>query len=308
MHAAKVENWSEGPRYVSADKPPAPSSDQIQLRVLAAGLHNVVRSRASGKHYSAQTLPHIPGIDCVGKDESTGQLYYVTHFGGSFGTFAEYINVPKDISIPVPEGVDQANFAASVNPAMSSWMAITQRTDNLPKDFTALIVGATSASGKLAVHAAKALGAARVVGIARDEKALKADKALDEYIALKDPVTETDFSRVDADVIIDYIYGDVAHHLLTSLKTKKPVQYIQVGTLSGQPEIPLFGPLLRSTNLTLRGAGPGSWTLSALGVELKALIPAMAKWPLSEAFKVPLKDIQDTWNDKSIKGRIVFIP
>ncbi|KAK9419693.1 hypothetical protein SUNI508_07179 [Seiridium unicorne] len=309
MQIAEVTSWAESPHYTTAAKPPVPADTEIQLRVLAAGAHQVVRSRASGRHYSAKTLPHYPGVDGVGRDESTGELYYFMHFGNRFGSFAEYVNVPREgVLIPLPKGIDPASFSASVNPAMSSWMAITQRTNNLPSNWTALIVGATSASGRLAVHACKALGAAKVIGIARGEEALKAVEGLDERIVLKDTVTETDFSGVEPDVILDYVYGDVAHHLLTSLKTKRPVQYVQIGTLSGKPEISLAGPLLRSTNLTIRGAGPGSWRLSALEVELKTLVPAMAKWPALSAVSVPLKNIETAWADKSIKGRIVFVP
>ncbi|KAH6644958.1 hypothetical protein BKA67DRAFT_586559 [Truncatella angustata] len=309
MQIAEVTSWSEGPRYTTAAKPPAATPDEIRLRVLAAGAHQVVRSRASGKHYSAKTLPHYPGIDGVGRDESTGTLYYFMYFGDRFGSFAEYVNVPKDATlIQLPDGTDPVAFAASVNPAMSSWMAITQRTNDLPKDWTALVIGATSASGRLAVYAAKALGAAKVIGAARGEETLKAVEGLDGHVILKDNVRETDFSSLEPDVILDYVYGDVTHHLLTSLKTKRPVQYVQIGTLSKQPEISLAGPLLRSTNLTIRGAGPGSWRLSALEVELKTLVPTMAKWPALSAAAVPLKDIETAWTDSSIKGRVVFVP
>jgi NADPH:quinone reductase-like Zn-dependent oxidoreductase len=308
MHIAQVTSWVEGPHYTTADDPPTPLESEIQLRILAAGAHQVVRSRASGKHYSAKTLPHYPGIDGVGRDESTGTLYYFMHFGDRFGSFAEYVNVPRDVLIQLPEGIDPVTLAASVNPAMSSWMAITQRTNNLPKDWTVLVVGATSASGRLAVHASKALGAAKVIGVARGEEALAAVEGLDGHIVLQSTVTETDFSGIEPDVILDYIYGDVALHLLTSLRTKRPVQYVQIGTLSGQAEISLAGPLLRSTNLTIRGAGPGSWRLSALEVELHTLVPALAKWPALSAVPVPLKDIETAWSDKSIKGRIVFVP
>lgn len=308
MQVAQVQSWSEGPRYITVAKPPAPSESEVQLHILAAGAHQVVRSRASGNHYSAKTLPHYPGVDGVGRDESTGKLYYFMNFNDGFGSFAEYVNVPRQALVPLPEGSDPANYAAGVNPAMSSWMAITQRTNDLPQNWTALIVGATSASGRLAVFAAKALGAGKVIGVARGEEALKGVEGLDEHVVLQDNVADTDFSSLEPDVILDYVYGDVAYHLLTKLKTKKPVQYVQIGTLSGKAEISLVGPLLRSTNLTIRGAGPGSWSLSALGKELETLVPAMAKWPSVGAVPIPLKDIEKAWNDRSIKGRIVFVP
>ncbi|CAJ2504655.1 Uu.00g120490.m01.CDS01 [Anthostomella pinea] len=307
MHAAQVQSWSEGPRYTAVDSPPAPSDDQIQLRVLAAGAHRVVRSRAAGKHYSARALPHRVGIDCVGQDEATGKLYY--YFNLHLGTFAEYINVDRNVVYELPDGTDPASFAASVNPAFSSWMAITQRTFNLPKDYTVLIVGATSASGLLAAQVARDLGAGKVIGVARNAAALDRVAGLDEQIVLKDPVTDTDFSQVDCDVILDYVYGDVTTHILSSPKVKKPVQYVQIGSLAQQTAT-LPSHIFRSYDLTMRGAGPGAWSLKALAQEMKTMVPKMAGWKLLEAHSVPLKDIETAWNDTSLaaKGRVVFVP
>ncbi|KAI1134645.1 hypothetical protein F5Y05DRAFT_203860 [Hypoxylon sp. FL0543] len=309
MHIAQVQSWPEGPRYVTVDDPPAPSDSQIQLRVLAAGAHQVVRSRASGAHYSARQLPHTVGVDCVGRDEATGKLYYVFTLQG--GTYAERINVDKSIAYPVPDDVDPASFAASLNPAMSSWMAITQRTTNLPKDFTAVILGATSASGRLAVHSAKALGAGKVIGIARNSATLEKVDGLDDYVVLNDVVAETDFSKIQGcDVILDYVYGEATVHLLSSLsRSKKPVQYVEIGSL-GQRTAEIPSQLLRSFDLTVRGAGAGSWTIPALQKELHTLVPTMARWKLLSANSVPLKDIETAWNDKSLtgEGRVVFVP
>ncbi|KAI1775920.1 hypothetical protein F4818DRAFT_415395 [Hypoxylon cercidicola] len=308
MHAAQVQSWPEGPRYVSVDDPSAPSDSQIQLRVLAAGVHQVVLSRASGAHYSARQLPLTVGVDCVAKDEVTGQLYYCFNLQG--GTFAERINFDKSIVYPLPHHVNLVSFAASVNPAMSSWMAITARTTNLPKDFTAVIVGATSASGRLAVHTAKALGAGKVVGIARNASALEKVDGLDDYIVLQDPIAETDFSKVQGcDVILDYVYGDAAVQLLSSLaRSKKPVQYVEIGSL-GQKTADLPSSVLRSFDLTVRGAGAGSWSISALQKELPTLVAKMAEWKLASATPVPLKDIETAWNDNSLarEGRVVFV-
>ncbi|KAI0888528.1 uncharacterized protein GGS22DRAFT_98483 [Annulohypoxylon maeteangense] len=309
MRIAQVQSWPEGPRYVRVDDLPAPSKSQIQLRVLATGAHQVVRSRASGQHYSARELPQTVGVDCVGKDDTTGQLYYFFTLQG--GTFAERINAEKSVIYPLPGDIDPISFAASVNPAMSSWMAITHRTNNLPKDFTAVIIGATSASGRLAVCSAKALGAGKVIGIGRNAAALETVGGLDDYVVLQDPVVETDFSKVrDGDLVLDYVYGDATVHLLSSLsRSKKMVQYVEIGSLAQRTaEIP--GHLLRSFDLTIRGAGAGSWSISALQEQLHVLVPTMSRWKLLSARSVPLKDIEAAWNDESLlsEGRLVFVP
>lgn len=313
MHAAQVQNWSEGPRYVAIDAPPAPTADELQLRVLAAGAHNVVRSRASGKHYSAKTLPHTPGMDGVARDEATGQLYYVSALADNFGAFVEYINVPKKGStllVPLPEGADPVAVAGSVNPALSSWMAITARTSDLPQDWTCLIFGATSASGRLAVHAAKALGAKKVVGAARSAATLKTVEGLDDYVvfdaAEKDPQL---FNATGADVVLDYVYGDVAERFFANFRNPgKPVQYVQIGMLSGKDGIALPSGILRSTDLTIRGAGGGgSWGMGQLIKEMPVLVPKIVGWPALPTTKVELKDIEKTWGDKSLEGRVVYV-
>ncbi|KAI2627658.1 hypothetical protein GGR54DRAFT_589940 [Hypoxylon sp. NC1633] len=307
MHAAQVQEWTEGPHYLSVSDLPAPSDGEIQLRVLAAGAHQVVRSRATGTHYSAKTLPHTVGVDCVAKDEATGKAYYCFRLQG--GTFAEYINIDKKAVYAVPDGVDAASLAASVNPAMSSWMAITQRTTNLPKDYTVVILGATSASGRLAVYAAKALGAGKVIGVGRNAATLEKVDGLDDHVVLKE--TETDFSKVrDVDLILDYVYGDATVQLLTSLaRSKKAVQYVEIGSLAkGTANIP--SQLFRSFDLTMRGAGPGSWSISALQKELHTLVEKMGTWKLLAAHSVPLKDIDVAWNDASLatQDRLIFVP
>ncbi|KAI8955317.1 hypothetical protein F4801DRAFT_528826 [Xylaria longipes] len=309
MYAAQVLDWSEGPRYVSVEDSPAPSENQIQLRVLAAGLHQVVRSRASGRHYTSGALPLALGIDCVGRDVATGQLYYCVNLKPGWGSYSELITVDKATVHALPESVDPVSFAGSVNPAVSSWLALTQRTSNLPKDYTVLILGATSASGRLAVHVAKALGAGRVIGVARSEAALAEVEGLDEFVVQKDPIKDTDFSQVQCDVVLDYVYGDLALHALSTLNIQRPLQYINIGLLS-RNEVYIPTSILRSRDITIRGSGPGAIPPQIIQQEIKLLVPAMTSWKLLDVHSVPLKDIEQAWQDKSLasKGRLVFIP
>ncbi|KAG0645469.1 hypothetical protein D0Z07_8547 [Hyphodiscus hymeniophilus] len=264
MHIAQITQWGEAPKYVETPAPELPSSDSdfVQVKVLAAGLHNVVRARAQGTHYSAKTLPHIPGLDGVGTT-ATGQHVYFSTFALPTGSFSEVINLPKEDVAALPEGVDPVQVAAAMNPMLSSWMALRKRTFDLPPNFSVLIVGATSASGTLAIDVARHLGAKRIVGVARNLSALS-QLGLDETIEMKEPVEETDFSKLGhVDVILDYVYGPIIAHLIGSLTTKAPVQYVQIGLL-GSPTMQLNGVTLRSTNITMRGAGPGSWSLGDL--------------------------------------------
>ncbi|KAI0395247.1 hypothetical protein F5Y17DRAFT_457147 [Xylariaceae sp. FL0594] len=358
MHIAQVLSWSKGPEYLTVPDPDptASTGDRVKLRVLAAGLHQVVRFRATGQHYSAPAsaqgsgsgsgdgLPHTPGIDCVAVDESTGQLHYVLSMAPGFGTFAEYIVVDKSSSLhPLPltaSGIDAEAFAASVNPAMSSYLALKHRTDfsSLPANYTVLILGVTSASGRLAIRVARALGAGRVVGVARQDLLASSDSSqllsalksegLDEYIQQRDPVTDTDFSTLlkdGVDVVLDYVYGPLAVHLLSTLPVPAPgTQYVMIGALSGALDVPIPHAALRSKNITIRGSGPGSVSFPVIRQEIRSLVELMTAWCatredeeggkgkklLDNVLAIPLKDIETVWGDRELqrKHRLVFVP
>ena len=50
VYAAVVKTLGQVPAYELIDLPP-PTTNEIQVQVIAAGVHRVVRSIASGHHY-----------------------------------------------------------------------------------------------------------------------------------------------------------------------------------------------------------------------------------------------------------------
>ncbi|KAJ3115711.1 hypothetical protein HK100_001261 [Physocladia obscura] len=309
MKVAQVTSWLRAPQYLTVAEIPRPSEDQIQLKVVAVGLHRLVRARASGKHYSANELPHIPGTDGVGIDPTTKNLYYFSAMSRTGGSFVDTINVDKKGVVLLPQTVDPIAIAGFLNPALSSWMALSKRTANLPPDFTVLILGATSASGKIAARVSRLFGAKKVIGVARNEKALVAVEGLNERVVLRDQVKGTDFSTIDnVDVVLDYIFGEATTHLLESIKVSRPLQYVQIGTVS-DPVATIAGEVLRSKDITMRGSGPGSWSLAELGSESAKLISKMASWKAENIRVIPLKDVESAWNDEQYSSeRVVFVP
>lgn len=305
MHTASVSEWGQAPKYIEADTPaePTPESNMVRIKVMAAGLHRLVRSRAAGKHYSNPALPHIPGTDGVGTTSDGKTVYFSTLTTG--GSFSDVVTVPQKAVTPLPDNVDPYQAAVFVNPALSSWMALKHRTQNLPPNFTALIMGVTSASGEIAVSVARALGAGTVIGCARDADKL-AQLGLDGTIVLQSETQETDFSAAgNADVILDYIYGAPAEHLLRSVRFAKPVQYVHIGSLAGL-EISLHGSILRSKNLTIRGSGKGSWSVAEAEAEVPLLLEAFRTIEPRELKRVPLSRIEEAWNGET--GRVAFVP
>ncbi|KUI69131.1 Quinidine resistance protein 1 [Cytospora mali] len=313
MRAAVVTTFGQPPQYTSVSDPPSPSPGHLRLRVLAVGVPNVARAIAAGKHFLTASLPYIPGIDGVGVDDSASppRKYYFSTLPPSPGSLSEHVNMDQKALVPLPDDVDEKSVAALANPAQSSWMAIRHRTSDLPEGWSVAVLGATSASGRVAVRIARALGAGRIIGIARGERALAEVEGLDERIVLdgEDPA-RTDFSALggQVDVVLDYVYGPAVVALLSSLRPTREVQYVQIGTLGGG-DVALPGALLRSKMIVLRGSGPGSWTMTQLAGETTAILKAVVDLKADSLHVARLKDVESFWNSPDVKGkRLVFIP
>lgn len=308
MKQALVTEFGQPPKYVEVDTPPipGPDSDLVQVKVLAAGLPRLAKSRAEGKHYSAKGLPHIPGVDGVGTT-TDGKLVYFSAITPKGGSFTEIVNVPKAAVVEVPEGADPVQIAGLVNPGMSSWLGVKYRTRDLPPNYNVVILGATTTSGALAIELQRQLGAGKVVGVARNVAKLQT-LGLDDYIELKEPAEQTDFSKAaDADLILDYLWGPPALQLLKSLPAfTKPFQFVQIGSMSAL-EIALPSDLLRSKNIIMAGSGPGSFSIPEMRASIKSLIQEALVKAKPFPFKiVPLKDIEARWNEQG--DRIVVVP
>jgi NADPH:quinone reductase-like Zn-dependent oxidoreductase len=302
MNSAIVTTWGESPKYTKVTVP-SPASDEVPVKVLCSGLHNVVRSIASGKHYASGTVPYTPGVDGVGRRLSDNKLVYFISFPG--GGFQEILNVESRKMVELPEGVDPYQVAGYANPVLSSWMALTARTTNLPEKFTVLVMGATSASGRVAVEVARTLGAGKVIGMSRSKETL-AEVGVDETIILDNDVSKTDCSAAaDVDVILDYLYGPVTQHVLSTVNFTRSVQYVHIGGLAGT-EMMLPGHVLRSKDITIRGAGPGSWSRDAMRPEIPKILNAFKTFKKQEVKVVPLSEVEEHWGNK--KDRVVFAP
>ena len=109
----------------------------------------------------------------------------------------------------------------------------------------------------------------------------------------------------DVDVVLDYLYGQPVVHLLKSLKSKRPVQYVQIGGMAGL-EVSLPGAILRSKDITIRGAGPGAWTFRDLAESVPGILTALKDVPKRDVRVVKLSEVEKVWNDSG--DRMVFIP
>lgn len=318
VNAAVVTSFDQPPHYQQFELPHPTAGGQL-VDVLAVGLHPRVRTGAAGGHYtSTGRLPMIPGIDAVARRRDGTRIYFVAD-DDVLGTMAEKTLVDPRRSIELPGDVDAATVAATMNPAMSSWIALRLRVPIKPGD-SVLVLGATGNAGTMAVKIAKLLGAGRVVGAGRNLERLQALTAIgaDQVMQLTDDTDATASALADAaadvDIVIDYLWGTPAQHAITALLTARSdrsqaLNWIQIGAVAG-PTIELPSVALRSANLRLQGSGQGSVSRDAYLAELPALVDqinhgTIALTPRPRA----LADVEQIWADEDPPGvRTVLEP
>jgi NADPH:quinone reductase-like Zn-dependent oxidoreductase len=315
MKAALVLQAGQPPVYGDFGEP-QPSPTDTRITVTAAAISQVVKSRASGAHYSSSgQFPFVVGIDGVGRRDDGRRVYFVLP-PAPYGSMAQRTVVASAQCLPLPDSLDDVTAAAIANPGVSSWAAYTERA-RLQAGETVLVNGATGTAGRLAVQIARHLGAKKVIATARQADALTAVAALGadvtiplagEEAALADRLQEQFADGVD--VVIDYLWGPSADRLLIAGakagKDAVPIRFVQIGSASGS-DISLPSAVLRSSAIALMGSGLGSIPLDrflhCIDALLHATVPAGFRIATTA---VPLSDVERAWPNDDSRRRTVF--
>src|SRR5580704_1358485 len=245
MKAAILYAPDSVPVYGDFDEPAAGEGSQI-VELVAAGIHQLTRSVATGRHYSrGGVFPVIPGLNAVAR-AADGELVFTSSAPPPHGTFAERIASPGAMRFPLPDGASPEAVAAGVNPGMASWLPLQARQAEAGKLTTVLILGVTGMSGFLAAQNARLLGAARVVGVGRSRPGLdRAAAAGAEPVALtggRDTDAEALASALGGDapgLVLDFVWGPVAETAFGALGRRglredaADIRYVQIGALAG---------------------------------------------------------------------------
>jgi NADPH:quinone reductase-like Zn-dependent oxidoreductase len=315
MKAAIVREAGQAPVYGEFEDPVA-SEGESRVAVTAAAISPVVKSRASGAHYSSSNrFPFVVGIDGVGRLDDGGRVYFVLP-RPPFGAMAERTVAPSAQCLALPDDLDDVTAAAIANPGVSSWAAYKERARLRPGE-TVLVNGATGAAGRLAVQIAKHLGAKKVIATARDANALEAVAALGADVTI--PLVDDDAALEEAfkvefaagvDVVIDYLWGRSAERLLIAGakagKEAAPIRFVQIGSVSGA-NITLPSAVLRSSAIELMGSGiggiPHERFFRCIGELLRAAAPGGFRIAVDP---VPLSDVERAWRRDGGAGRIAL--
>ena len=215
-----IEHGGPDALHVEDIPRPEPGDDELLIEVEAAGINPVDTYFRDGS-YEPVGLPFTPGVDFSGTVSAVGEgveafaasdRVYGTGIGnGDFqGAYAEYVTVPTDRVVKLPESVDLTQAGAAGVAACTAWRALIDHGALDPAQYC-LVHGGSGGVGHVAVQIAAAVQA-RCLTTASPTyhgilESLGADTVLDYG---RDDLAEAvlDASDGGVDVILDHRLDD----------------------------------------------------------------------------------------------------
>jgi NADPH:quinone reductase len=183
-----------------------PATGEVRVRLHASAVNPADANRRAGRLHGMEFPLIIPNSDGAGVVDAVGEgvartrvgqriWLYFGQRGRPFGTAAEYICLPEELTAPLPDGVSFFEGACLGIPAMTAHLALF---DDIPiAGRTVLVTGGAGAVGHYAVQLAKWGGATVITTVSSAAKAMHA-------------------ARAGADVIINYKEGNVVEQVLAA--------------------------------------------------------------------------------------------
>ncbi|WP_115717756.1 quinone oxidoreductase family protein [Gallaecimonas mangrovi] len=312
MKAARITATGTAPVYGDAAEPTAGEGEAV-ITVTAAPISPIVRLRAAAP-VPAESGVLFVGLDGVGTN-GNGQRVYFLFPKPPFGALAEKTLVPAAMTVPVPDGLGDAEAAAIATAGMSSWAALTRRVP-IKAGQTVLVTAANGAAGRLALQVARHLGAGRVIAVTRSTSAL-AGLSADQGIALEaegaDAALQEAF-RAGVDIVLDYAWGAVAERIIAAVSTARGapmgeprLRYAIIGASAGQTA-PLAAYAFQSSKIELIGSGIGSVAVRDYLAACAELLGAAEEAGFEAPHEIhALSEIGEIW-EQAAQRRIILRP
>ncbi len=228
MKAIRVHDFG-GPEALEHEEVPRPepSDEEVLVRAHAAGVNPIdwlVRSGGFSEIVGDET-PWIPGWDVSGVVERVGsgvaefeegdEVYGMADMPGRGETYAEYVSVPEDCLVPVPDSLDLFQAAGVPMVSQTAWYALFDE-GGLESNQRVLVHGAAGGVGHMAVQFAKVLGA-EVIGTGSEaNREYLVELGVDRFVNYRTRRFEEEAKPVD--VVLDTVGGEVLERSAEVLK------------------------------------------------------------------------------------------
>lgn len=252
---------------------PVPAEGEVRVRLRASGVNpSDVKNRA-GKVFSDMPfpviVPHSDGagvIDAVGKgvpESRVGERVWIWNgqFRRQFGTCAEYIALPSQQAVPLPDPVSFEEGACLGIPALTAYRAVTFGQSLAGK--TVLVAGGGGAVGHYAVQFAKLKGARVIATAGSPARAAHARAAGADYVLdyKHDDLRQVVRQLTDgegADRIVEVEFGLNADKL-ADLVRQEGVVYVYGSAGDMRPRINVQQLMMRGVTMHFRSVYLMPW-------------------------------------------------
>ena len=250
-------------KYGNIDDPEA-SDGEVLVRIRTSGVNpSDVKTRggARGDLQFPRIIPHSDGagkIEAVGNGvdkNRIGERVWLWNgaFGRAFGTCAEYISLPANQAVEMPENTPFEAGACMGIPASTAYHGVF--SGGSVKNKTVLVTGGAGAVGHYAIQLAKWDGAQVITTVSGPEKGLAAEEAgADLVVNYKtDDVVEAvnNFTNAEGvDRIVEVEFGGNLSVSEQIIKTNGVIAaYGSVAV--GNPELPFYNLMFKNAVLKM---------------------------------------------------------
>jgi NADPH2:quinone reductase len=322
MKAIRVHHFGAADALHYEDAPlPEPKAGEVRIKLAASGLNFIDIYHRSGAY--AMPTPFIPGLEGAGTVDAVGsgitdlrpgdRIAYPSHPA----SYAEYVVVPGERTVPVPDAIDLHTAAAAMLQGMTAHYYATSTYPIQPGD-KVLVHAAAGGVGQLLVQMAKLRGGWVVGTVSTEEKANVAMAAgADEVILYTQQDFEAETKRLTDGRGVDVVYDSVGKTTFDkSLNCLRPRGYMVLCGQASGPVDPINPQILNqrgSLYLTRPSLGP----YIATRKELLQRADDIFGWVLAEKLNIhidqtfPLAQAADAhryMEERKTKGKVLLIP
>ncbi|MBF9060829.1 zinc-binding dehydrogenase [Rhodobacterales bacterium HKCCSP123] len=211
---------------------PVAGPGEVLVRLHASGVNpSDVKLRAGARPGAVMAYPRvIPHSDGAGVIEAVGEGVDAARIGErvwvwnaawqrAFGTAAEFVALPAEQAVRLPDGVSFAEGACFGIPAMTAWYAVMG--DGPVAGQTVLVTGGAGTVGRYAVQMARAAGARVIATVSSAEKA--AHSTAEEWVNYRETDVAGAVMEMTGGAGVDRIVEvDFGANQATSLALVKP--------------------------------------------------------------------------------------
>ncbi|MBO1005340.1 NAD(P)H-quinone oxidoreductase [Pseudogracilibacillus auburnensis] len=227
--------------YIGKTDKPIFKENELLVKVKATALNRADLLQKRGLYPPPEGASTILGLEMSGVVEEVGENVEGWNKGDRVcallpgGGYAEYVSIPAEMAIPIPDGLSFEEAAAIPEVFLTAYLNMFW-LGKLEKDETVLIHAGASGVGTAAIQLARVVGAKIIVTAGTEEKrelclSLGADVAIDYKDGPFAPKVKETTHGKGVNLILDFIGASYWEQNISSLATYGKL--ILIGTMGG---------------------------------------------------------------------------